>query len=185
MKSVLIPCDSVERTEEILRPRGEALPKEALPDRHPHLLNHNQKYAGPECGAMNLSNRPQIVAQQQEQERVAAHLRYSEIPPCHGDWPTHESRVKERDRGDKHEPLMPSRIEAFAEAKINQRREHQHIGYRNDVKGLDSRSRFAWRKVSRQAIRGSYQAQYGHETRQTEAEQAHSAVHIYAAASNE
>src|SRR6516164_5245558 len=101
MKLVLIPRNSVERRDEILRPRGEALPKGGSPDRDPHLLNYNQKHAGPKCGAMNLSRGPQVVAHQQEQERVAAHLRYSEVPPRHRDGPAHESRPEERDRGHK------------------------------------------------------------------------------------
>ena len=106
MKLVLIPRNSVERRDEILRPRGEALPKGGSPDRDPHLLNYNQKHAGPKCGAMNLSRGPQVVAHQQEQERVAAHLRYSDIPPRRGDGPTDESRIQQRNRGDQHEPLM-------------------------------------------------------------------------------
>ena len=117
MKLVLIPRNSVKRTDEILRPRGEALPKGGSPDRDPHLLNYNQKHAGPKCGAMNPSRGPQVVAHQQEQERVATHLRYSEVPPRHGDGPAHESRPKERDRGHKHESLVRSRIEALPEPK--------------------------------------------------------------------
>src|SRR5207253_7829218 len=63
----------MKRTDEILHPRGETLPKRRSPDRHSHLLKHNQKYAGPQRRAMNPSRGPQVVAHQQEQKRVATH----------------------------------------------------------------------------------------------------------------
>src|SRR5215472_13720439 len=124
MKLALIPCNLVERTDEILRPRGEALPKGGSPNRNPRLLKHNQKDAGPQRSTMNLSRRPEIVTHHQKQERVAAHLRDSDIPPGHGNPPAHESRVQKRNCGDQHEPLMRSTIAPIAEAKINQRGEN-------------------------------------------------------------
>src|SRR5439155_743366 len=56
---------SVERTGEILHPRGETLPGDGSPDGTAHLLQDDQERAGPERGALNLSRGPQVVADQQ------------------------------------------------------------------------------------------------------------------------
>ena len=114
---------------------------------------------------MNPSRGPQVVAHQQEQKRVATHLRHSDIPPRHGDGPADKGRIQKRDRRDQHESLVRSAIEPIAEAKINQRREDQHVRAGDCVKGLDPHSRFARRKVPCQAIRGSHEAENDHETR--------------------
>src|SRR6266852_7291345 len=65
---------SLERTGEMLHPRGETLTGDGSPDWTPHLLQHDQEHARPQRGALNLPRGPQVVADQQQQQRVAAHL---------------------------------------------------------------------------------------------------------------
>src|SRR2546423_11021933 len=64
---------SAERTGEILHMRRETLPSGGWPDWTCHLLQDDQKQAGKERGALNLPRGPQVVAAQQQQQRVTAH----------------------------------------------------------------------------------------------------------------
>jgi len=109
---------SVERTGEILHRCGKTLPGDGSPDWNSHLVQHDQEHAGPERGAMNPSRGPQVVADQQQQKRVAARLRQPEIPPRNVNGPADKGRIQKRNGGDEDEPLVRGRIEAVAEGEI-------------------------------------------------------------------
>lgn len=72
-------------------------------------------------------------------------------------------------------------MEPFAKAKVNQRREHRHVGDRYGIKGLFRHSNFAGSKVSGHAIGGHHQAEDDHQTCRNEPEQAQAAMQIHAA----
>ena len=55
----------VQRARMNLRPHGESLKRDGVPDWIPQLLQNDQEYAAPDGGAMKLSRGPVVVAHHQ------------------------------------------------------------------------------------------------------------------------